>query len=78
MQATVLVIERGYFDDKLEAIVPWYANGLDTSVMINPQSAPNRELINATLSMAVAAVADGGSVTNGMRYSRGSKADYDA
>jgi choline dehydrogenase-like flavoprotein len=74
----VLVIERGYFDDKPEATVPWYANGLDTSVMINPQSAPNRELNNATSSVAVAAVVGSGSVVNGMGYARGSKADYDA
>jgi choline dehydrogenase-like flavoprotein len=74
----VLVIERGYFDDKPEAIVPWYANALDTSVMIRPVSAPNPELNNTTSLVAVAAVVGGGSVVNGMGYSRGSKADYDA
>jgi choline dehydrogenase-like flavoprotein len=76
--ATVLVIERGYFDDKPEAIVPWYANQLDTSVMIRPQSAPHPELNNTTSLVAVAAVVGGGSVVNGMGYARGSKADYDA
>jgi choline dehydrogenase-like flavoprotein len=76
--ATVLVIERGYFDDKPEAIVPWYANQLDTSVMIRPQSAPHPELNNTTSPVAVAAVVGGGSVVNGMGYARGSKADYDA
>jgi choline dehydrogenase-like flavoprotein len=74
----VLVIERGYFDDKPEAIVPWYANGLDTSVMIRPQSAPIPGLRNATYSVAVAAVVGGGSVVNGMGFARGSKTDYDA
>jgi choline dehydrogenase-like flavoprotein len=74
----VLVIERGYFDDKPEAIVPWYASGLDTSVMIRPESAPNPELNNTTSLVAVAAVVGGGSVVNGMGYARGSKADYDA
>ncbi|KAK3291476.1 uncharacterized protein B0H64DRAFT_427067 [Chaetomium fimeti] len=77
-EITVLVIERGYFDDKPEAIVPWYAHGLDTSVMIRPESAPNPELDNTTSLVAVAAVVGGGSVVNGMGYSRGSKADYDA
>lgn len=76
--ATVLVIERGYFNDKPEAIVPWYANGLDASVMIRPQSAPNPKLNNSTYSVAVAAVVGGGSVVNGMGFTRGSKADYDA
>ncbi|GAB1319759.1 Glucose-methanol-choline oxidoreductase N-terminal domain-containing protein [Madurella fahalii] len=75
---TVLVIERGYFDDKPEAIVPWYANGLDTSVMIRPRSAPNLKLNNSTYLVAVAAVVGGGSVVNGMGFIRGSKADYDA
>ncbi|KAK4040167.1 pyranose dehydrogenase 3 [Parachaetomium inaequale] len=77
-KTTVLVIERGYFDDKPEATVPWYANGLDTSVMTRPESAPNPELNNTTSLVAVAAVVGGGSVVNGMGYSRGSKADYDA
>ncbi|KAH6842244.1 GMC oxidoreductase-domain-containing protein [Chaetomium sp. MPI-CAGE-AT-0009] len=77
-KTTVLVIERGYFDDKPEAIVPWCAHGLDTSVMILPESAPNPELNNTTSLVAVAAVVGGGSVVNGMGYSRGSKADYDA
>ncbi|KAK4151279.1 pyranose dehydrogenase 3 [Chaetomidium leptoderma] len=77
-RTSVLVIERGYFDDKPEAIVPWYANQLDDSVMIRPESAPNPELNNTTSSVAVAAVVGGGSVVNGMGYGRGSKADYDA
>jgi choline dehydrogenase-like flavoprotein len=73
-----LVIERGYFDDKPEAIVPWYASGLDTSVLISPESAPIPELENTTSSVAVPAVVGGGTVVNGMGYARGSKADYDA
>ncbi|KAL2262107.1 hypothetical protein VTK26DRAFT_2468 [Humicola hyalothermophila] len=77
-KTTVLVIERGYFDDKPEAIVPWYANSLDESVLISPQSAPNPGLNNTTWRVAVAAVVGGGSVVNGMEYGRGSKADYDA
>ncbi|KAK4120065.1 GMC oxidoreductase [Parathielavia appendiculata] len=77
-RTTVCVIERGYFDDKLEAIVPWYANGLDTSVMIRPVSAPIPELDNTTHNVAVAAAVGGGSVVNGMGYMRGTMADYDA
>ncbi|KAH6617598.1 hypothetical protein F5144DRAFT_586913 [Chaetomium tenue] len=46
--------------------------------MIRPESAPNPELNNTTSLVAVAAVVGGGSVVNGMGYSRGSKADYDA
>ncbi|KAK4185998.1 putative GMC oxidoreductase [Podospora australis] len=75
---TVLVIERGYFDDKPEAIIPYYGNGVDTSVAISPQSAPIAKLNNATRSVTVAAVVGGATVINGMGYTRGSKADYDA
>lgn len=46
--------------------------------MIRPESAPNLELNNTTSFVAVAAVVGGGSVVNGMGYSRGSRADYDA
>ena len=74
----VLVAERGYFDDKLEAIIPYYANFLDTSVMKNFPSAPIASLNNASFSVPVAAVVGGGSVVNGMAYLRGSQADYDA
>ncbi|KAK4240053.1 pyranose dehydrogenase 3 [Achaetomium macrosporum] len=77
-ETTVLVIERGYFDDKPEAIVPWFANAVDGSVMMSVQSAPNPELNNTASSVAVAAVVGGGSVVNGMGYGRGSRADYDA
>jgi len=74
---SVLVIERGDFDDKPEAIVPWYANLMDTSVMIRPESAPNPKLKNATYPVPVAAVVGGGSVVNGMGYTRASRLDYD-
>ncbi|KAK4244850.1 pyranose dehydrogenase 3 [Corynascus novoguineensis] len=77
-KTTVLVIERGDFDDKPQAIVPWYATQLDTSVLIRPESAPDPGLNNTTYKVAVAAVVGGGSVVNGMGYGRGSKADYDA
>ncbi|KAK8037316.1 hypothetical protein PG991_000662 [Apiospora marii] len=75
---SVLVIERGDFDDKPQAIVPYYATGLDTSVMIRPKSAPVPNLNNSQWDVNVAAVVGGGSVVNGMGYLRGSKADYDA
>ncbi|KAK3395201.1 hypothetical protein B0H63DRAFT_64937 [Podospora didyma] len=75
---SVLVLERGGFDDKIEAIVPWYGNLLDTSVLLNPQSAPVAKLNNATWSVAVANVVGGGTVVSGMGGLRGSKADYDA
>ena len=58
--------------------MPYYANGLDTSVLISPVSAPNAKLNNSTSNVAVPAVVGGGSVVNGMGYIRGSKADYDA
>ncbi|KAK8004709.1 hypothetical protein PG990_010746 [Apiospora arundinis] len=77
-QTTVLVIERGGFDDKPQAIVPYYANGLDTSVMLRPKSAPIPNLNNTQWDVNVAAVVGGGSVVNGMGYLRGSRADYDA
>ncbi|KAK3935485.1 putative GMC oxidoreductase [Diplogelasinospora grovesii] len=77
--STVLVIERGDFDNKPQAIVPYWANALDTSVLMRVPSAPNAKLNNSTASsVAVAAVVGGGSVVNGMGYGRGSKADYDA
>ncbi|KAK0616387.1 hypothetical protein B0T14DRAFT_433981 [Immersiella caudata] len=69
---------KRYFNDKLQAIVPYYANELDTSVLISPVSAPNAKLNNSTSEVAVAAVVGGGSVVNGMGYNRGSRADYDA
>ncbi|KAK0615221.1 hypothetical protein B0T17DRAFT_497829 [Bombardia bombarda] len=69
---------RSDFDNKPEAIVPYYGNLLDTSVLINPISAPNVKLNNRTWPIAVPAVVGGGSVVNGMGYIRGSRADYDA
>ncbi|KAK8068316.1 Choline dehydrogenase protein [Apiospora saccharicola] len=75
---SVLVIERGGFDDKPQAIVPYYATGLDTSVMIRPKSAPVSNLNNSKWDVNEAAVVGGGSVVNGMGYLRGSRADYDA
>ena len=74
----MLVIERGDFDDKPEAIIPYYGNLLDTSVLMRVPSAPNEKLNNSTYSVAAAAVVGGGSVVNGMGYTRGSKADYDS
>ncbi|KAK3400679.1 GMC oxidoreductase-domain-containing protein, partial [Sordaria brevicollis] len=76
-KVSVLVIERGDFDDKPEAIIPYYANGLDVDVLISPTSAPNPQLNNDTFSVAVPAVVGGGSVVNGMGYLRGSREDYD-
>lgn len=76
--ATVLVIERGDFDNKPEAIIPWYGNLLDVDVVDFVPSAPNPKLRNNTWHVAVASVVGGGSVVNGMGYIRGSKADYDA
>jgi choline dehydrogenase-like flavoprotein len=73
----VLVIERGDFDNKPEAIIPYYANALDTSVLMRVPSAPDEKLNNLTYSVAAAAVVGGGSIVNGMGYNRGSKADYD-
>ena len=78
MKASVLVIERGDFDNKPEAIIPYYGNLLDTSVLIRVPSASNEKLNNSTYSVAAAAVVGGGSVVNGMGYTRGSKADYDS
>ncbi|KAK8073298.1 Pyranose dehydrogenase 1 [Apiospora phragmitis] len=76
--ASVLVIERGDFDDKPQVIVPYYATGLDTSVMMRPKSATVPNLNNSQWDVAVAAVVGGGSVLNRMGYLRGSRADYDA
>ena len=45
--------------------------------MIRPISAPIPGLNNATFPVPVAAVVGGGTVVNGMGYSRGSDADYD-
>ena len=58
---TVLVVERGYFDNKPEAIVPFYASGVDESVMMRPKSAPVANLNNSTYDVAVPAVVGGGS-----------------
>jgi hypothetical protein len=58
---SVLIIERGYFDDKPQAILPYYANGVDESVMMRPTSAPVARLNNQTFGVAVAAVVGGGS-----------------
>lgn len=57
--------------------MPYYANELDTSVLMPPVSAPNAKLNNSISEVVVAAVVGGGSVVNGMGYNRGSKADYD-
>ncbi|EAQ82924.1 hypothetical protein CHGG_10742 [Chaetomium globosum CBS 148.51] len=74
---SVLVIERGDFDNKPEAIIPYYGNALDTSVLMRVPSAPDEKLGNLTYSVAAAAVVGGGSIVNGMGYNRGSKTDYD-
>ncbi|KAK3291715.1 uncharacterized protein B0H64DRAFT_477917, partial [Chaetomium fimeti] len=76
-RTSVLIIERGDFDNKPQAIIPYYANQLDTSVLMRVPSAPDEKLNNLTYSVAAAAVVGGGSVVNGMGYNRGSKADYD-
>jgi hypothetical protein len=62
---SVLIIERGYFDDKPQAIIPVYASAVDESVMMRPTSAPVANLGNKTYSVAVPAVVGGGS---GMLY----------
>ena len=72
------MIERGDFDNKPQAIIPYYGNLLDTSVLIHVPSDPDAKLNNSTYSVAAAAVVGGGSVVNGMGYTRGSKADYDS
>lgn len=74
----MLVVERGYFADGPRAIYPYWSRFLDTSVMLNPISAPVANLNNAKFNVPVAAVVGGGSVVNGMAYMRGSKADYNA
>ncbi|PKS08531.1 hypothetical protein jhhlp_004916 [Lomentospora prolificans] len=77
-RATVLVVERGGFANGPRAIVPYWANDLDTSLMIGPTSAPVTNLNNATFQVAVASVVGGATVINGMAYMRGSRAEYDA
>jgi len=72
------VIERGGFDNSPKATIPYWANALDTSVMMRPLSAPVSNLNNASFLVSVAAVVGGGSVVNGMGYYRGSKGDYDS
>ncbi|KAH8882177.1 alcohol oxidase [Thozetella sp. PMI_491] len=76
--ANRLTEDSRHFDNSPRAIVPWWANDLDTSVMVFPTSAPVAGLNNATFGVAEAAVVGGGSVVNGMAYFRGSRADYDA
>jgi choline dehydrogenase-like flavoprotein len=75
---TVLVIERGDFANGPKAFIPYWGRFLDTDVMLNPTSAPNPGLNNATSRVPVAAVVGGGSIVNGMAFMRGSRADYDA
>jgi len=75
---SVLVIERGDFDNKPQAIIPYWANALDTTVMSRPVSAPVAALNNITVNVPVAAVVGGGTVVNGMAFLRPSRADYDA
>ncbi|CAG8949018.1 hypothetical protein HYFRA_00002146 [Hymenoscyphus fraxineus] len=75
---SVLVLERGFFDDKPEAIIPAFASAVDESVMMRPTSAPIPGLNGRRIGVAVPAVVGGGSVVNGMAYGRGSKADFDA
>lgn len=61
MIGTVLVIERGYIDDKPQAYIPYYANGVDEEVMMRPTSAPVERLGNKRFNVAVPAVVGGGS-----------------
>jgi len=76
--ASVLVIERGDFDDKFSATVPGLVDAVDSSIIMRVPSAPNEKLSNSTFSVAAAAVVGGGSVVNGMGYYRGSETDYNA
>ncbi|KAB5551259.1 hypothetical protein GE09DRAFT_965429 [Coniochaeta sp. 2T2.1] len=69
---------KSTFANGPRATVPWWANGLDTSLLRAPTSAPVAGLHNKTFSVAVPAVVGGGSVVNGMAYARGSRSDYDA
>jgi choline dehydrogenase-like flavoprotein len=73
-----MVVERGGFSSGPRATVPYWATGLDESVLIQPVSAPNPKLNNSTFSVAVPAVVGGGSIVNGMAYMRGSREDYDS
>lgn len=57
----MLVLERGYFDDKPQAIIPAYASAVDESVMMRPTSVPIVELNGRRVGVAVAAVVGGGS-----------------
>ncbi|KAK3987279.1 putative GMC oxidoreductase [Cladorrhinum sp. PSN332] len=77
-RTTVLLIERGYFDDKPEAYIPYYALGVDITQTISPRSAPNPKLNNSTRTVTVAAVVGGASLLHGLGGTRASKADYDA
>ncbi|KAK4168294.1 putative GMC oxidoreductase [Cladorrhinum sp. PSN259] len=77
-RTTVLVIERGYFDDKPEAYIPYYALSVDVSQTISPRSAPIPKLNNSTRSVTVAAVVGGATLLHGLGGTRGSRADYDA
>ncbi|KAK4223093.1 putative GMC oxidoreductase [Podospora fimiseda] len=77
-RTTVLVIERGYFDDKPEAYIPYYAQGVDFTQTISPRSAPILKLNNSTRSDTVAAVVGGASLIHGLAGIRGTKVDYDA
>ena len=66
--ASVLVIERGDFDDKFSATIPGLVDAVDSSIIMRVPSAPNEKLSNSTFSVAAAAVVGGGSVVNGMGY----------
>ncbi|KAK2001145.1 GMC oxidoreductase [Colletotrichum falcatum] len=77
-KTTVLVVEYGDFDDSWDVAIPYYSAMAHSNDMIRFTSIPQPGLNNRTSTVGTGTVVGGGSTINGMAFSRGSKADYDA
>jgi choline dehydrogenase-like flavoprotein len=76
---TVLVVEYGEQAHTPNASVPGFALSKDQSARTwRFPSVPQTHLANRSVGLPVGSVVGGGSVINGMTYTRGSAADYDS
>jgi len=73
---SVLVVEYGYFDDRIAQLQPASATKYPPQDMFNLSSVPQVGLENSRQTVYSAAVVGGGSTINGMMLNRGAADDY--
>lgn len=76
-EATVLVVEYGYFDNRPEQIQPSSGFPWPAQDLFNLTSVPQEGIGGSTQRVLSASVVGGGSTINGMMLNRGAADDYD-